>query len=170
MNVFNQLIHFDIIDSTNDFIKDHSDELANYSVVVAKQQLKGRGQFERSWESDFGKNLLFSILFKDETPSETISRITVSTIIETLSHFGIEASFKLPNDVLVNRNKIAGMLIETKYIDDLRISLILGIGWNVNQLIFESVNATSMRFMTGLNYDLDEVLKVFLEKLEHNLL
>ncbi|MBU0997760.1 MAG: biotin--[acetyl-CoA-carboxylase] ligase [Firmicutes bacterium] len=169
MNAFKSLIQFDELDSTNDFARDHLDELENHAVVVAKHQRKGRGQYERTWESDTGKNLLFSILFKEEIPSQTISHIAVLSLIETLHHFEIEASFKLPNDILVGKDKIAGMLIETKYEMERRTSLILGIGLNVNQVVFQTERATSMKKISAIDYSLDEVLKVFLEKLDLNL-
>jgi len=61
------LIKLDAIDSTNDFLKVLSKKqvVENFTVVVARNQTKGKGQMGSTWDSESGKNLIMSVLIKD---------------------------------------------------------------------------------------------------------
>lgn len=170
MHLFNHIQHFTSLDSTNRYVKEHIDSLENHAVISCSYQTDGRGQFERTWESLPELNLLFSILFKEEISAQLVSDYCVESILETLENFQIHAAFKMPNDILIDGKKISGILIETKYLEGIQTSLILGIGLNVNQTKFENENAISMSLISGSSYDLSEVLNRFLEILERKLL
>ena len=62
-----KLIKLDAIHSTNDFLKELSQQeyLDNFTVVTAKSQTHGKGQMGSIWDSESGKNLIFSILIKE---------------------------------------------------------------------------------------------------------
>ena len=63
-----KLIKLDAIDSTNDFLKRLSGEqsLENFTVVTAENQSHGKGQMGSKWDSETGKNLMFSVLVKNK--------------------------------------------------------------------------------------------------------
>lgn len=130
------------VDSTNSYVSLHSSELDNSTMVIADTQTAGRGQRGNSWESEPGKNLTFTMLFRPESmhPLEqfSISEATALAIVDYLRTAGIEAKVKWPNDIYVNDSKIAGILIEHsvtgKSIEHSRI----GVGLNVNQREFKS--------------------------------
>lgn len=162
---------FDTIDSTNNYLKENLEKLEDYTIVRANFQTAGRGQFDRSWQSNKGENLLFSILFKKNLgfPSRYMNPIIVTALLSTLKTFGIDAHYKEPNDIYVGDKKLAGILIETKYDRDHLNYLILGVGMNINQVDFPHLMATSMRKETGETYMLEAVLDELLNYLEHNL-
>lgn len=161
------VITFDSIDSTNNYLKIHHQDLPHFTVVRARYQSAGRGQLSRQWISNPNENLLVSFLFKDiKSPLQvqSIEKIAISLCISFFKAYGIQATHKLPNDILVDGKKIAGMLIETKQMDQAFAYVILGIGININQKIFTGLDsATSLHLLTRSSYDIDEVFRDFLE-------
>ena len=169
MDFFQNIIQFDEIDSTNDFLKKNYKNLPNITTIRTGFQAKGRGQFERTWESDKNQNAIISILFKTYLPPlmKNINSNIVNAIINTLREYGItDATFKYPNDVTVQNNKIAGILIETKYDNKKFEYMIIGIGININQETFKTAGAISLKNLIKKDVDLNE----FINKLCNNLL
>lgn len=161
---FQNYIQFDEIDSTNDFLKKNYKNLPDVTVIRTGFQTAGRGQFDRIWESDKNQNILVSILFKKYLPSlmNKINQNIISAIINTLKEYGItDATFKYPNDIIVQNNKIAGILIETKYNNKKFEYMIIGIGININQINFINSNAISLKNLIHTEIDLDEFLSKF---------
>ncbi len=142
----------------------------NRSVVVAEVQHQGRGQRGNQFLSQKG-GLYISMPLKPRM-SEGWEKI----IIQSLSahtqrwlflEFGIEATIKAPNDLLVGNAKIMGVLVETVFWGNELQSLILGAGLNVAQkfkhakLPFEAVSITEL---TGRDLDPREVLPSWLQE------
>ena len=160
-----RIIKLNAIDSTNSFLKEmiYNEVVEDYTVVVAQHQTQGRGQMGTSWESETGKNLMFS-LFKDlsvhvvEFPFYISMAISLA-ILKALQQLHIpDLRIKWPNDILSADKKICGILIENVIKDRLN-STIIGIGVNVNQTEFENLpQASSLKNITGIHYNLDEVL------------
>ena len=129
-------LHFDEIDSTNNYLKNSYPLLDNFTFVSADYQSKGKGRNDRVWESLKGSNLMFSILIKDpklievSTLLSLMSAVEVSKLLESYNISGV--SIKWPNDVLVNDKKICGILLEGQ----LPHYVVIGIGLNVNQKEF----------------------------------
>lgn len=162
---------FEVLDSTSDYVKQHFRTLNDFSIVRAHFQTRGRGQFQRRWESHEGKNLLFSLLIKSELDTQLIKsyeQATLDALVMMLSGYGISARIKLPNDIYVDDKKIAGMLIETRQIDGKYDYLVIGLGLNVNQTSFsEGLMATSMALLTKIDFDLEKVFLDLVEEIEH---
>jgi BirA family biotin operon repressor/biotin-[acetyl-CoA-carboxylase] ligase len=139
------------------------------TVVHTGYQTTGRGQGENRWESEPGKNLLFSIiLYPGSLKAErqfSISKIISLGIRDFLCTIVGDVSIKWPNDIYVRNDKIAGMLIENAIIRDEIEHTIAGIGININQVRFTegAPNPTSLKILTGKDHDtsgcLNEVLK-----------
>ena len=123
-----QLQRFDKLDSTNDWLKRNYASQMDGSVILAKQQTKGRGRFERTWESN--EDLTFSILYKQAFPYPIIFPLA---LVKALESFGMQAMIKWPNDILLNGKKVCGILIETVYEGSQKAAMIVGIGINVTQ-------------------------------------
>lgn len=160
----NNIKKFDVLDSTNDFAKRNIVNLPHGCIVVANTQTNGKGRRNKKWESGAG-NLYFSLVLKEDISRKNIFKYTVFTslaITKTLEMFSINSDIKYPNDCLVNNKKIAGILIESLGSTELEY-LIIGIGLNVNQNIFEilSEKATSMKIETNKLYDLNKLLDSF---------
>ena len=158
---------FDVLDSTNDYVKQHYRTLTDQTIIRTNYQTRGRGQFQRRWESEANQNLLFSMLFKDNLSYRNVKQIeqvTLEGLIEVLKAHGVHAHIKLPNDIYVNDRKIAGILIETRQQDGVFDYLIVGVGLNVLQRTFpENIKATSLIYETMMEYRLDDVFNQLLE-------
>lgn len=168
-----QIIRLEETASTNSYLCGlvEKEPLAEGSVVVADFQTAGRGQKGNSWESERGKNLMFSvILYPHFLPANRqflISQITALSVKETLDEYVDGIAVKWPNDIYWHDRKICGMLIENDLSGkELRFS-VLGIGININQREFRSnaPNPVSLAQITGLEYDRDEILNKFLKRL-----
>lgn len=163
------------IQSTNLIAKQMiaNSEPVHGSVILADFQTKGRGQMTNVWESAAGQNLLTSIILKPKDckieQQFLYNLMTSVAIAKTVEHFGCEdVTIKWPNDILVNRRKICGVLIEN-FIKQLNIShFVIGIGLNVNQIHFpENLNrVTSLKMETGLDFSILDVASTLFQYLE----
>lgn len=171
-----KLIKLDAIDSTNDFLKQmsRSEVIDNFTIVSAKNQLKGKGQMGAIWESEAGKNLTISILIKDliRDVSEIYNlNIAVALgILSVLKSYEIlNLSVKWPNDIMAENCKIGGVLIENVIKHDKKIESVVGIGLNVNQVDFSQLqNATSMCSILGLEFDLNTIIFKIAQEIQLN--
>jgi BirA family biotin operon repressor/biotin-[acetyl-CoA-carboxylase] ligase len=117
--------------------------------VLADFQTQGRGQQGNSWESEDKKNLLCSLLV---TPQNLyarnlfdLSRAVSLAVAHFLKEKNIDAKIKWSNDIFVQDDKIAGILIEPTIRGDRVLQAAIGIGLNVNQQHFTyAPRATSM--------------------------
>ena len=86
-----------------------------------------------------------------------------------MKKIGIKGSIKWPNDILINGSKIAGVLIENQWKNDKLFSSIIGIGLNVNQVVFSKKDVTSLKKLTGKVYNLNSILKSICSSLDTQL-
>ena len=125
------------------------------SVVVADYQRSGRGQAANRWESEAGKNLLFSImthpLMVPVRNQFLLSMAGGLALKEVLDGYTTEITLKWPNDVYWRNRKISGTLIETTLSAGHIKDCIFGIGLNVNQQVFKSdaPNPVSLAQISG---------------------
>ena len=169
-----QLIKLDATDSTNDYLKSalSTDSLVDFTVVATERQLKGKGQRGAKWQSEPGKNLTFSVLKRDldlPVSDNFILNIGVSlAVFNTLKSFQVpDLSIKWPNDILSGTSKICGILIENLILGSKVTTSVLGIGLNVNQLDFDTLqNATSLKLLLGKTFNLEELLVQVVENLK----
>lgn len=167
------IIHQDEVVSTNQSLRERLNgqrSLPEGSVLWADVQTAGRGQAGNSWESEAGKNLTFStVLYPDVIPANKqflISQITALSVKETLDLYTGGITIKWPNDIYRHDRKICGMLIENDLAGSMIRCSIQGVGINLNQEIFRSSapNPVSLKQITGLTYDREEVLHQFLSR------
>jgi BirA family biotin operon repressor/biotin-[acetyl-CoA-carboxylase] ligase len=111
-------------------------------VFYTDFQSAGKGQIGNSWESQFGKNLLFSIaLFPRQIPIDEqfiISQFVSMAIKRTLDKYTDNKSIKWPNDIYWKDKKLGGILIENSLQGREIKAVVIGIGLNVNQIEFKS--------------------------------
>ena len=128
------------------------------TIIIADYQNQGKGQGGSKWESEAGKNLLFSIVIFPENiePIEQfyLSKITSIAIRETLSGHTKNVFIKWPNDIIVNNEKIGGILIENSIENNKIRDTVIGIGINVNQTDFQSYSfiATSLKLLNARDF------------------
>ena len=170
-----KITHFKNIDSTNSYLQnllDKGEDVAD-NIVVTEFQTSGKGQGTNVWESEAGKNLLFSVgLDMSHLRAENqflLTQMVSVSMINVLKDYLPEDSLfiKWPNDIYFNDKKIAGILIKNEIKGMMLGTSIIGIGLNVNQTTFsESLpNPISMKMITGENYDLDKLLSAISRQL-----
>ncbi len=124
------------VESTNDVAFDLAKKDATEgTVVVADAQTKGRGRLQRKWISPPGFNLYMSIIFRPSIPSKDASIMTLVSAIalfEAVNSYGIKCRIKWPNDLLIGRRKVAGVLTEMEPDGDRVQFVLVGLGINLN--------------------------------------
>ncbi len=167
---------FEQLPSTNTYAREQAELGAEEGMVyVADHQTSGRGQFDRTWESAAGKNLLCSILIRPPvTPAHApiITQIACHAVAETLKkYYGISCELKRPNDVLVQGEKICGILTESSSRSPKKMeNVIIGIGLNVNQAP-QGIQPKPIAMKDVLSREIDpkEVLEKLLDQLGKDL-
>ena len=168
------IIKLNAIDSTNSYLKKLLSEkkATNGTTVVAKNQFAGRGQMGSVWQSENGKNLTFSTLIKisnfnilDQFYLSMVVSLALYEVVKSLCNTSVY--IKWPNDILADKDKIAGILIENTIRGEFITNSIVGIGLNVNQQRFSKnlKNITSLSNLTGNQFNLDAVLLEILNKI-----
>ncbi len=171
------IIKLNATNSTNDYLKDlmRKQFVDNFTIVIANNQEKGRGQRDAEWFSESGKNLTFSILIRDliMSPTELFSlniavALSVFEALNLLTRKNI--AVKWPNDIMADNRKIAGILIENAIQQNGEIYSVIGIGLNVNQINFNSAKKiTSLKLIENVDFNLDKVLNLVVENLKQNI-
>jgi BirA family biotin operon repressor/biotin-[acetyl-CoA-carboxylase] ligase len=143
------------------------------SVYYTDFQTSGKGRAGNRWESERGKNLLISIIlypFSLRPEKQFFLSITVSLgICDFIDDYFTGSKIKWPNDIYINDDKIAGILIENSVLDGSLENTIAGIGLNINQVGFPSSvpNPISLRKITGQEYDTGVCLKRLLASIDN---
>src|SRR5204863_637792 len=102
------------------------------AVAAAGEQTEGRGRLGRAWHAPAGTSVLFSIVLEPPVPPARLPELSLvagAAVAEAIeSETGLRATIKLPNDVLVDGRKAAGVLAEA-----VEGRVVLGVGVNVSQ-------------------------------------
>ena len=172
----NTILRFEEIDSTNTCAKRLALEgAADGTVVIADVQTAGRGRMGRTFQSPKGKGIYLSVLLRPDVPAERLACITplagiaVCDAVEAVC--GIRPGLKWPNDPVLGKRKLCGILTEAVTDPAGRTAVILGIGINVLQTEADfdpeirSV-ATSLLIETGRAVSREELIGKLLECLE----
>lgn len=161
------IIKLNAIESTNLYLKKLAveKEVESYTVVTANYQFAGRGQMGANWHSEIGKNLTFSILIKfdafDIAHQFYLSMaVSLGLLAAIRNHISSPLFVKWPNDILAEKDKLAGILIENIVNGNAIKQTVIGIGLNVNQEQFSSTigKVTSLKKITGNSFDTDSLL------------
>lgn len=178
-----QHIHLQHVDSTNNYLRTFSaGNESPITLVTADYQTAGRGQRGNSWESEEGKNLVFSLLVRPTAikPSQmfALSEVIALSVCETLQSFttkgeaslneGESPSFciKWPNDIYYGNQKIAGILIETDLMGGRIDKAIIGVGININQHEFfsDAPNPISLYHILGKESNRETILSHLMQR------
>ena len=178
-----KIIVFDEIPSTNSEAKKLARKGEEEGTVIITQiQKKGRGRFDRLWESPEGGLYLSIILRPDCSPNKAtlLPLIASLAVSKTINSYDFSAKIKWPNDVRVNEKKIAGILLESEAHENRLEYVVLGIGINLNtdtNLLSEEIRSISTSlseeigtsvdyhsFVKKLLFNFDKYYKVFLDK------
>jgi biotin-[acetyl-CoA-carboxylase] ligase BirA-like protein len=150
------------------------------TVVLTDFQTMGRGRVAgRSWNAEAGKNLLFTLVLRTGRGGQGIGAapqrlplvagLALALSVEHL--YGISVQLKWPNDLIVGKKKLAGILCEALVRGD-SLGLLIGIGFNCNQMSFPrelESRATSLARVLGRQVSLPDLLQEVLWKLKASL-
>ena len=186
-----EIIHIDETDSTNRWLKSQQltanskqqtansqqpsqrHTLTERTAIWADYQTAGRGCGTNTWESERGKNLLFSLLLHPENlPANEQFQISMAislAIVDALGQLVGDLSIKWPNDIYWRNGKLAGILIENTLKGSFVKDSVVGVGLNVNQREFRSKapNPVSLWQITGQETDREQLLRAILQAFDN---
>lgn len=165
-----EIIHLTDIPSTNDYLLGlHTEQDV---VAVSDYQSHGKGMGSNRWESEAGKNLLFSILLHPTWLP--VNRQYLLSMAEALALQGTldavipDVTIKWPNDIYWQDKKISGTRIDVNLHGSMLADVVIGTGININQREFHSdaPNPVSLYQITGREYDRNVILHDILSRFE----
>lgn len=173
MTTVPEVIHISETNSTNNYLKEllQTQNVDEGTVVWADFQSAGKGQRGNGWESEAGKNILFSIVlfpgFIKAGEQFILSQIVSLAVANCLQEYTEGISIKWPNDIYWNEKKICGILLENTILEDNIGHSVAGIGININQENFrsEAPNPVSLKQITNRDYNLEEILKTVVDNI-----
>lgn len=142
-------------------------------IIQTNFQNSGKGQGKNTWESERGKNLLFSLLLKpyflpasDQFVLTQIISLSVVDILKKLFENDNKPVIKVkwPNDIYIDNRKVAGILIQNTISGNNIENSIVGIGLNVNQKKFvtDAKNPVSLIHHLGTELSINDLLNQLL--------
>lgn len=144
------------------------------SLVVAQHQTEGKGRRGRSWDSPAGTSIAMSLLLKPEVESKKASMITllmalsVADVLQKLTE--VDIKIKWPNDILINKKKVCGILTEMNIKEGSDYQVVVGVGINVNQNeLPEEIApiATSLLMEKGQRYGRADIIVAIMDYFEY---
>lgn len=171
------LYYYDTIGSTNIEAKRLAEEGAPHgTLVVADAQTAGRGRRGRSWVSPAGSSVYFTVLLKPQFQPEKASMLTLviahSVALAVERYTGMDVGIKWPNDLVIDGQKICGILTEMNVETDYIQHVVIGVGININQQTKEEFaeeireNAISIRMAYGKEINRAELTAYIMEQFE----
>lgn len=126
--------------STNADLVARVGELSGPVLLIADQQLAGRGRAGRTWHSQAGASLTFSLAWRFQLPLQALAGLSLVVgiaLADALTQRGEQVQLKWPNDLLCDGKKLGGVLIETAFdVDDVRVEgamwAVIGVGINLH--------------------------------------
>ena len=168
--------------STSSLLRElYEDKLPHLFTIRADYQTAGRGQAGNSWESERGKNLLFSTLLRypevEASEQWRLSMLVAVAVREAIGEtlklsgdeeIGKEFTIKWPNDIYYKDKKVVGILIENILSGRNIAYTIAGIGININQTewLSNAPNPLSIKQITQKEYNIEEILQHFLTAIQ----
>lgn len=162
-----RILYFDSIDSTNNELKRQAEnKICHGMLAVAEEQTAGRGRRGHTWVSPPGTGIWFSFLLKPEIPPDKASMLTLVAAMAVSRAIGdttgLESEIKWPNDIVVNKKKVCGMLTELSAELSCVNYVVIGIGINANTKEFPKelqATATSLYIEAGKRIKRAEVIE-----------
>ena len=142
------------------------------TVVVAESQTKGRGRMGRNWSSPRSKGIYFSLILRPALPPSQAPMLTLDAAVALSEAIEkvcpqVKARIKWPNDILVGKKKLCGILTELRAETDRVQFVVIGVGVNVNNTSSQLLpEATSLRAETTAVCDRVRLFQEILRQME----
>lgn len=162
--------------STSTLLREqYTEDLPHLYTIRTDFQTAGRGQAGNSWESEEGKNLLFSALLRYNdiraTEQWRLSMLVAVALWDVLAKYLPQKplTIKWPNDIYFGDKKLVGILIENSLSGQYIGYSIVGIGLNINQTEWRSnaPNPISMKEITGKEYDAETLMNEWIHAMAY---
>jgi BirA family biotin operon repressor/biotin-[acetyl-CoA-carboxylase] ligase len=172
------IIYYKELESTQILAKDliRDNKIKNNTLIITDNQTKGIGTKGRKWFSNEENNIAMSIVIFPKCNIEDIKDITIkiaNCIVNAIDElYKIELKIKYPNDLLLNNKKICGILTESSSINNIVNHIVIGIGFNVNEIHFndETISiATSLKKEFNKDFNREEIIIKIIENIEKDL-
>ncbi len=136
-----EVLYFDTIDSTNTKAQELAEKgYPSGTLVVADQQVSGKGRRGRGWVSPSGTGIFMTLMIKPDIKPNNASMLTLVAALAVAKALkdvtGEDAKIKWPNDIVINGKKICGILTEMSAQFDYINHIVIGIGINVHNESF----------------------------------
>ena len=169
------IIYFKEIDSTQKYSKEMvNNNLKNGTIVITDNQTKGIGTNGRNWYSNIGKNITMTITVYPNVDVSKLNNLTIDVakaMQKTIQDlYNINLNIKKPNDLIINNKKISGFLVETGLIKQKVNYILIGVGFNVNEVEFNveiKDIATSLKEEFKRDFSREDIIVNFIENLEN---
>lgn len=177
-----EFIELATVDSTNKYAAELLAErkAAHGTVILAHEQTVGRGQRGRIWRTAPRLDIATSVVLLpiglvahkqfvlSKIAALAVHDVVAEAMLVSVGRSADRVRIKWPNDVLVDRRKVAGILISNEVVGGQVTSSVLGIGINVNSSDLDAdFNATSLRMETGIELDRMRIVEHLCQRLEH---
>lgn len=170
------IVYFDEIDSTNNRAKELGEKDGVHGTLfVADRQVAGKGRRGRVWESPKGISIYMTILLRPDlipTKAPMLTLVMAQSVAEGIREVtGMETGIKWPNDIVMNKKKVCGILTEMSTEIDYINYVVIGVGINVNQKVFDEElkeKATSLMIETGAPVKRSALIAAVMKHFEKN--
>lgn len=163
---------FESVASTNDVAKSWlQDGAPSGAVVIADEQLEGRGRKGRIWHTPPNVAIASSVILRpDQQYLSRINLIGALSVYDLADYVGAtQVGIKWPNDVQINGKKVSGILPEVVWDGDELVGVVLGIGVNV-RVDFSKTdlqdNAISLETAVGKKLDRADLIEYLLKRID----
>lgn len=171
-----QIEHYQMIDSTQTLALKRAQEGCEQGlVIISDKQTAGKGRRMREWYSNNDDGIWLSFVIRPNLVPAQAPQLTLLTAIVLVKVIeattGLKPKIKWPNDVLIGKKKVAGILTQAQAEHDHIHYAVIGIGLNVNQTDFKlsemkSYQATSLKIETNQTFLKTELIQLFLSHFE----
>lgn len=166
------MVFLETIGSTNDYAKSIAIKSEDMTVVISDEQTSGKGRLGREWASEKGTGIWMSVILKpDIQPADApkITQIAAAAMTIAIENIvGLPVGIKWPNDLILNKKKVCGILTEMSAELGGINYVVVGIGVNVNQTSFGDLDnkAISIKQVTGTKISRKDLVVEFLKYFE----
>ncbi len=172
-NMFGKnLIYYNKINSTNIKAMNRlkNENIKEGCVFIAATQTEGRGTGDKRWESDQRGSMLTSVIVHypfRKNPLSFVPAVAIARVLRNM--YKVDAYLKWPNDILVNKRKICGILCQNQTQPNGKTACVVGVGVNIKQKKFPDYiknKAISLSMITDKEESVEEFYKNYIEEFE----
>ena len=158
-----KMIKLEKVVSTNDYAYRLAREgQREITCIIARSQIRGKGRLGRIWVSKPGKGIYVSFILRPDVEFKKVNLLSITIALAAVKALNniIPLKIKWPNDIIADRKKIGGVLLEAQAGSKHSLFVVAGLGLNINSGTKDiPKGATSLFLETGRKYKIDKIFK-----------